>query len=223
MIGHNNPPHVLALTEAQALQAKIAAIKIDSVESALVAAQLLDDATKGEKKADKDRADEKEPHLKAGRQVDDDWRAPIKAYAEAKSAIKTKSTAWLVAERQRKEAEAEAARIEAERAMEAAASVYDSDSDELDRAIAIAQADKAIEAAQEAEKPVVSQLVGGGRARGLKTVYSATVTDPSALVVALAANTEVQEVAIRVANAMARAMKDSFALAGCQLKKDQTL
>jgi hypothetical protein len=241
MMGHNNPPHVLAKLEAEALKAKIDALTIDSAEAAQIAAQLLDDATKGEKKADKDRADEKQPHLDRGREVDNDWRDPIKTYSDAKSAIKAKSTAWTLAERERiqreqeaerkrLEAEQEAARLEAERALEAAMQAAQEDQDSLDTAIAMAQADKAQEqvmaletATRQVDRPVAVQLTGGARARGLKTVYGVNVTDARALVLALAGHPDVQAAAIRVAEQRVKVEKSGLDLAGVTVTTRETL
>jgi hypothetical protein len=240
-IGHNNPPHLLALAAAQALLDQAKALTVDSAEASQQAAVWLSDATSGEKQADADRTEEKRPYLETCREVDAAWKPVTQTYADAKAIIKQKATAWTLAERERiqreqeaerkrLEAEQEAARLEAERALEAAMQAAQEDQDSLDTAIAMAQADKAQEqvmaletATRQVDRPVAVQLTGGARARGLKTVYGVNVTDARALVLALAGHPDVQAAALRVAEQRVKVEKSGLDLAGVTVTTRETL
>ncbi len=90
--------------------------KIETQAQADFAGDKIDTLRKLWKKADEARAAEKAPHLQAGRDVDDKWRATLAALDQASAALKAAAIAWKQAEdakRERARKEAEAARAEA--------------------------------------------------------------------------------------------------------------
>lgn len=66
-----------------------------------------------EKEADDARAKEKEPHLKAGREIDAKWRTPIDKAEERKKTLDKIGQAYIKAENARRQAEADEANKEA--------------------------------------------------------------------------------------------------------------
>ena len=78
-----------------------------------------------EKKADKARVDEKQPHLDAGREVDDRWRRPISNAKASKEKCGTIAQDWRNAENARREAAAAIANKEAADAAAKASQQYD--------------------------------------------------------------------------------------------------
>ena len=77
-----------------------------------------------EKKADKARVDEKQPHLDAGRDVDDRWRRPISNAKASKEKCGTIAQDWRNAENARREAAAAIANKEAADAAAKASQQY---------------------------------------------------------------------------------------------------
>ena len=78
-----------------------------------------------EKKADKARVDEKQPHLDAGRDVDDRWRRPISNAKASKERCGVIAQEWRNAENARREAAAAIANKEAAEAAARASKQYD--------------------------------------------------------------------------------------------------
>lgn len=231
-IGHNMPPATAAAEAAADYLERCKALTITSQEEAQAAAVLIDEGTKGKREADKARADEKEPHLTAGREVDASWRPAIETYDAGAKLVKAAATAWLVAERQRQEEVARIAREEEERRMHeamqamAAAQASNDAGAALEAELAAAQADMAAEraAALEAATAGPAQVRAEGiRARGLRTVWDVEITDPVALVVALAKHPAVQEAAASVAKARVRVEHGSLDLPGCKPVSQQVL
>ena len=82
-----------------------------------------------EKKADKARVDEKQPHLDAGRDVDDRWRRPISNAKASKEKCGSIAQDWRNAENARREAAAAIANKEAADAAAKASTQYDAQID----------------------------------------------------------------------------------------------
>lgn len=231
MIGHNNPPHAIALEEARAFEADCNELMVISNEDdAAKAAILIDREVKGRKAAEKSRTEEKKPHLDAAKEVDECWKPVTEVYQQSVGPIKQIVLDWQKRERARLDAEREAARIEAERAQEAAmdaliASSADDIWGEIEAAQKVAEADAAAEKANQLEATFAPMQVkaDGIRARAIKLAWSVDVIDAEAMTRALASNAEVQAAALKVANAMARTMKDAFKLDGCKVKSVETL
>jgi len=224
-IGHNMPPAVAAAQAAADYLARCQALTITSQEDAQAAAVLIDEGTKGRKAADADRAAEKEPHLTAGREVDASWKPAIETYDAGAKLVKANAAAWLKAERERQAEAARIAREEEERKMHeamqamAAAQASNDAGAALEAELAAASADIAAEraAALEAATAAPAQVRAEGiRARGLRTVWEVEITDPVALVTALANHPAVQEAAANVAAVRARVDKAAFSLPGCK-------
>ena len=231
MIGHNNPPHAIALEKAREFEVECTRLAtIENEQDAALAAILIDQEVKGRKAAEIARTTEKKPHLDAAKEVDDYWKPVTETYQSAIVHVKQIVLDWQRRERARLDAEREAARIEAERAQEAAmdaliASSADDIWGEIEAAQKVAEADAAAEKANQLEATFAPMQVkaDGIRARAIKLAWSVDVIDAEAMTKALASNAEVQAAALKVANAMARTMKDAFKLDGCKVKSVETL
>jgi hypothetical protein len=231
MIGHNNPPHAIALDEAREFEAACLALAtISNEDDAAKAAILIDREVKGRKAAETARTTEKKPHMDAAKEVDECWKPVTDVYQKAVLIVKAAVLDWQKRERARLDAEREAARIEAERAQEAAmdaliASSADDIWGEIKAAQKVAEADAAAEKVNQLETTFAPMQVRaeGIRARAIKLAWSVDVIDAEAMTKALASNAEVQAAALKVANSMARTMKDAFKLDGCKVKSVETL
>jgi hypothetical protein len=231
MIGHNNPPHAIALDEARAFEAAcLELVAISNEDDAAKAAILIDREVQGRKAAEKARTTEKKPHMDAAKEVDECWKPVTDVYQKAVLTVKAAVLDWQKRERARLDAEREAARIEAERAQEAAmdaliASSADDIWGEIKAAQKVAEADAAAEKVNQLETTFAPMQVRaeGIRARAIKLAWSVDVIDAEAMTKALASNAEVQAAALKVANSMARTMKDAFKLDGCKVKSVETL
>ncbi len=231
MIGHNNPPHAIALDEARAFEAACNAFAVIQTDAeAAQAALLIDREVKARKAAETARTTEKKPHLDAAKEVDDCWKPVTETYQKAVLTVKALVLDWNKRERERIAAEQEAARIEAERKQEAAmdaliASSADDVWSEIEAARAVAEADDASSrlADMEATKAPTQIRAEGIRARAIKLTWSADVIDAKAMTLALADHPAVQEAAAKVAQSMARTMKEAFKLDGCKARSVETL
>jgi hypothetical protein len=231
MIGHNNPPHAIALDEAREFEAACKALLvINNEDDAAKAARLIDQEVRGRKAAEEARTTEKKPHLDAAKEVDDCWKPVTVTYQNAVTSVKSAVLDWQRRERARIAQEQEAARLEAERAQEAAMRALEASKPndvwaEIEAKQAVAEADAAAEkvAALEASSVPMQVRAEGIRARGIKLAWSADILDPVAMTKALADHPAVQEAAAKVAHSMARSMKDAFRLDGCKAKSVETL
>lgn len=226
--GHNNPPaHIIAQLEAEAFAERCKALVVTTAADLTTAAELIDAEVRARKAAEKQRTTEKQPHLDAGRAVDAAWQPVTATLDAAIRPVKAQVLAFQQAERKRIAAEQEAARLEAERAQEAAiAALQSQEVAPWEAEALVEQADTAaaaVAAVEAASSQTTTIKADGVRARSIKLVWSVEVTDPAALVRALAGNAEVQAAAEKVANAMARAMKQSLALDGCKPVSRETL
>lgn len=144
--------------------------------------RLLNMLRKAEKDADSARAEEKRPHDEAGKAVQAKWKPLLERAALAMTTAKKALAPFLKAKEDAQRAAAEAARREAEealrRATEAAARARQDDLGGQAEASALAeQAEAALRAANRADKQK-AQAKGGERAVGLRSVWTATLTEP---------------------------------------------
>lgn len=205
LIGDNNPP----TDEAEA----------DEVENACKAAleaakQPITNQTEADRLGnhrdrlaklyttkEKERKDEKEPHLEAGRQVDAKFKPILAKVEDAGKIVKGVLTKWLVAEQNRINAE-NAAKEKADReAREAAAAA----NQPLPEPAPV----------QEVARPKVGTT---GRATALRTFKSARVTDYAKALAYFAENSEVKELIQTLADRAARA---DIAVPGCEIHSEQ--
>lgn len=163
---------------------------------------------------------EKQPHLDAGRAVDNKWRE-LKEEPDALSKkLKRHMDDYLreqqriEMERQRKaQEEADRKRREAEEAARAAAQVEDE--------AAAAEAKRLAEQAAQAERDAQARNMSAGRTGArvaLRTFVYAEITDYDALVMALKDRAEIKEVVESLAN---RAARSGIELAGMSIKSEQ--
>lgn len=145
---------------------------------------LLDGARAAWKAANEQRIVEKRPHDDAAQAVQDAWNPLLAKAKQVETAAKVAQTAWLNKKDAELRAAAEAAREEAERLQrEAQAALASAKGDDL---AARADAEDALKAAGSASKLAAKldkakpQVVGEGRATGLRTSYSTEVTDMTA-------------------------------------------
>lgn len=190
-IGGNNPPAFdafsMALDDAYSTAKDfLDGAPIENQGQADAVGLIVSEVKKIKRDADAARADEKAPHLAAGKAVDAQWKPLLDRCETIERAAKAPLTAWLnkLAEEQR-EAEAKA-REEADRKAQEAiaaqrAAAVSGDIAAVEQADALQdEADAAAKAAAAAgrEKAHVS---GVDRAIGLRTYKVATVTDRKAL------------------------------------------
>lgn len=223
-IGGNMPPHLTALDAAQEFHMDCAILCVNSPETASQAALLIDRETKARNEAERQRKAEKEPYLEQGRKVDLDWKPVTETLQKAIEPVKRQVLAWTAQERARMQAEAEAARIEAERLQELAIEKMRKESHGIDEAIAVSDQAEIDAKTKLAEANARQRVEAEGiRARGIKTVWEAEIIDIEAVVIALSKNSEIQEVAKKVANSMARQMKGAFILNGAKPVSRETI
>lgn len=184
-MGGNNPPvidsfkaHVDDLREEAG--AWLDGKAVESAAEAEGLNTLLDLARKTAKDADTARADEKKPHLDAGKAVDAKWKPIIDAAERIANCCKTALTPWNIAEQKRKEAAAALARAEAEAEAEArrqAAVEAETGSIEAQE-----QADQFEESAKAAERIAKKAEKAASGTSRLRTSYRPEVTDLSAAI-----------------------------------------
>lgn len=135
------------------------------------------------KQIDDGRKRDKEPHLTASKAVDDAFKVLLGPIEKAVERTKQLQTAWLVAEKKRRDAaQAEAQRIarEQEAAAEAARRAAAERNDVMGEAEAERAAAEAREAADLAARPArarITSATGGGRATGIKMRRVARITN----------------------------------------------
>jgi hypothetical protein len=230
MTGHNKPPanHELSLSEAKYLAERAEKLVIKSAEDAATATLMLDEELKTRQASERAFKEEKDPITAQGRAVDAAWKPVMDTLQTAKATIKGLLLGWDKAERDRLAREAEEARLASEKAQEAAMAALANQEalDPWEVEAKVSQADELAASAVQAEAITTTRTVfvaAGTRARSVKLVYSADITDAKAMTVALADHPAVQEAAAKVAQNTARTMKEAFKLAGCKLKTTETL
>lgn len=156
---------------------------IENEQQAEAISSLLNRLRRVAKDADEARKVEKKPHDEAAKAVQAKW-TPIISKAElATTTAKQALAPWLQAIEDKQRAEAEAARLEAERMATLAREAHQSASGNLE---ASEDAERLLRAAKAADKDAVragkqkAHATGGERAVGLRSYYTAEVTDPIA-------------------------------------------
>jgi hypothetical protein len=178
------------------------------------------------KKATDQHKVEKQPHLDAGRTVDEKWRPIREGADELSKKLKRHLDDWLreqdriERERQAKaREEAERIRREAEDAARKAAEVEQAP--EAERAAALDRARKLQDEARDAERDAEARNAAAGRTGAkvaLRTFVSAEITDYDALVAALKDRPEVRDVVQSLAN---RAAKSGVDLPGMKIVEER--
>lgn len=187
-IGHNMPPPIegfrLHIEELFAEATNwLDGSGVQSEADAEGVAKLLDMARRAGKDADAQRAAEKRPHDDAAKRVQADWKPLLDRCELVSRTCKDALRPYLERQETEKRAMAEVARREAEEqahaAREALATAGTDVSARADAEALLKGAGKAQAAAKRAanDKP---QTTGGSRAVGLRSVWSATLADPSA-------------------------------------------
>ena len=186
-IGGNNPPEPIdgfkthiedLLIEAQNF---LDGSGVNSEAEADGVSRIIDELRKASKDADAERKAEKKPHDDAGKAVQAKWKPVLERAATAIDVAKKALTPWLEKlEAERLERE-RIAREEAERAAEEARKAHAAA--QADDLAAREAAEAKIKEAEEAEKAAnkiasaKTHAKGGGRAIGLRTHWTATITD----------------------------------------------
>lgn len=216
-IGHNAPvdPHEafrLDLDAEREAAEQFMATPIESQEDADKAASWARKIGDIAKKADVERTVEKEPHLKAGREVDDKWRDVIAAGKDLAARLKRHIEPFLLAQKRKADEERRMAAAEAERLRLAAA-----EADQKSERERI----ELIEAAQKAEresKPTGTSAGRTGAKVALRTEKRARIVDYDKAVEALKSHPEMRELVDRLAN---RAVKAGIAVDGVEVEEIQ--
>lgn len=163
---------------------------------------------------------EKQPHLDAGRAVDDKWRDLKEEPADMGKRVKRHMDAFLIEEQRKERERQEAARREEERlrreAEEAARQAAQADDDATK-----AEAERLQREADAKAKEAEARNAAAGRTGAkvaLRTFVSAEITDYDALLMALKDRAEIKEVVVSLANRAARSGVD---LPGMVRKEEQ--
>ncbi|MGO4196887.1 hypothetical protein AB4Z13_16140 [Rhizobium sp. YAF28] len=170
---------------------------------------------------------EKQPHLDAGRSVDDKWRA-LKDEPDAISKkLKRHMDAFLQEEARKERERQAAARAEADRiqheadAARVAAEQAAAKNDNNAASDAAAEAERLAQQAAAAERDAQARNASAGRTGAkvsLRTFVFAEITDFDALLMALKDRAEIKEVVETLAN---RAARSGVELAGMAIRSEQ--
>lgn len=181
-IGHNNPPCPFAAMAAhindlyELAEGALTGGEITTPERAGQIEELKNDLKKAVADAEKARKIEKEPHLEAGRVIDAKWKELTEKGALAVKTANTALTPWLQKVQAEKDADTERLRKEAEakaaEALEAFTTTAPTD---------LEARGKAEQLVKEATKATAAANKIDRNATGLRTYWSATVTDHGAL------------------------------------------
>lgn len=157
-----------------------------------------------EKKVETRRKAEKQPHLDAGKAIDEAHRPLLETVTKGREHLKKMLGAFMQAEERKRREEAEAARRAADEAARAAEERPDPFA-----AFDAAKAQEKAKAAQEtARAPVnVTSAEGTSRAAGLRSYWNVEVSDGAALVKHFATSPHMIEEARKLAAAQVRAAK----------------
>lgn len=223
----NNPPPAAELFAEEIDSLRTRASEFGEITQANMgdARDLIGLAKKLAKDIDTKRADEKKPHLDAGREIDSTYN-PLKESALKATAVVEKALTAFVVEQKRK---AEEARREAERkAAEEAERARKLQDDALlaDDAAAAAKAAENEAKLVAAEETRAGSVKGseGFRAAGLRTIRKAKITNPTMLVTFYMSRPEVIELCERLANADIRAAKGAqVAIPGIEIVETEQL
>ena len=200
-------------------------------EDAIKANRILNIEIELRKKAEKLRVEEKAPIIKLGKEIDEFFNSLKKQCQEIQDNIKPSLNEYILQCKRKADEEAARLRDEAERAKEIAMARLEAkdngsngaSEDEVEEALK--EADKAAYNAKKANYDANNVKVSGGdtRARGLKTTWEVEVVDAKALVEALSYDERLQELAIKIANSMAKTYKEKLNLAGVKVISKQSV
>lgn len=194
--GHNNPPRhesfAMALDDVR-LEAGnyLDGEPIETQEQADAVGVIMGTARDIKRDADKARKEDKEPHLKAGREVDASYKPVLQKADDIVRAAQSALAPFLAAKQRKQELAAQKARVEAERKASEARKAEQAASASIDDVEAARakqkEADKALKAASKAEKakPLVA---GSGRSIGLRSRQIAVVESHRELLLWIASN-----------------------------------
>jgi len=164
-----------------------------------------------EKAAEQTRKDEKEPHLAACRTVDAKYKGLQDPVAKIIKALSPRLTAYLTRkEKERQEAERKAREEAARKAREieeARLKAMQSETPTASESAISKMEEEAASAAQEAEAIAAqkTQLHGDfGSAKGLRSTWSAEITDYDAALAHFKHHEKVKEAVLSIANGLAR-------------------
>ena len=194
VIGHNGGPdleplaaftiHVGDLLDEARNHLDGAGVNSDGEAEAV--SKLLDMIRTAAKDAEAARKAEKQPHLDAGKAVDEAWRPILASTETAKKACTAALQPFLTRKAAEQEAAAKAARAEADaRAKAAADAMRKADAANLaerEAAEALISKAKAAQTAATRAEQARPQATGGARATTLRTYYSAEIEDERAAV-----------------------------------------
>ncbi|MGR9076217.1 hypothetical protein [Rhizobium leguminosarum] len=175
---------------------------------------------------------EKQPHLDAGRNVDNKWRELKEEPDAISKKLKRHMDAFLQEEARKERERQAAARLEADRiqreadaarvAAEKAAAINDNDAAAIAaQNNAIAEAERLAAQAAQAERDAQARNASAGRTGAkvsLRTFVFAEITDFDALLLALKDRAEIKEVVETLAN---RAARSGVELAGMAIRSEQ--
>ena len=205
LIGHNNPPSDEAKSDEiqSAIDAALAQLEkpIVSQTDCDLIANHRDRLSRLWTAQEKQRKEEKQPHIDAGKDVDDLFNPVLGKIKDAGEKLKSALTKWMIAEKKK----ADDLALEQRKR------------DDEARRIAVQnnQPEPEIVAAPEPLKPKAGTV---GRTIALRTFKSAVIIDYAMALVAVANNTEIKELVQTLADRAARA---DIALAGCEIKSEQ--
>ncbi len=211
-VGHNNPPapEDQFRFEIDTLKEKVEAFPDVTADNAGEANDLIRLCGNLAKEIDETRKAEKQPHLDAGRAVDNTFMPLADEAKKAPDGLKARLSAHLrEQERIARDAAAEAARIAEEERLKAEAEKAVSmpaDEAEIEQQAEIAEI-KATAAAAKAEKARTAKGSQGLMASGLRTKRKVVITDPIGLVRHFHKHPEVVECCLRLAKAQVRAAR----------------
>lgn len=187
-LGHNQPPAEVAFSLAiddlyEEAKNFIDGTAIENKGQADAIGQIVASLKKIAKDADAARADEKRPHDEAGKAVQAKWKPLLEKAERAIKAAQKPLTDYLLEqerirqeEAQRLAEEARKAEQQAQAAMQNVASL-----DDVERAEELAKEASKLAASAKRTDKAKSHVAGVDRAIGLRTYWTATVTDYSAL------------------------------------------
>lgn len=187
-IGHNNPPPEVAFSLSiddlyEEAKNFIDGTPIDTQGQADAIGVIVSTLKKIRKDADAARAEEKRPHDEAAKAVQSKWKPLLDKADRAVTAAQKPLTDYLLRLERERQAEAQRLAEEARKADEQAQAAMQNIAslDDAERAEELAkEADKLVKAAKRTDK-AKSHVAGMDRAIGLRTYWTATVTDYRAL------------------------------------------
>lgn len=235
-IGHNQgPPFDPAVFQQMEELAKgygdvagewKAAAPIQDDEAEGKATDFLTGARGAYKAIEEARKVAKQPHLDAGKAVDDAFKPLLEVVKGSADAVKAKLNVWLTEKQRQQEAEAKAQREAAEAEAKRLAAEAAAEQDALERARKQGELEAAEKAAAEAAKPAKTQArsaTGAGRTVSQRTTYSAEIKNLPLAMKHFADAPEMLELVQRLANAEARRWKDEMKIPGVKLITEKTL